>query len=134
MIGQSKENEGSILSCHLHSGGKHAEKLWIEKPGTAGGKWITEEDIQGGKHFPKMDGRYVFKHAVTRLTEVINEALEANKMSIDNIDHFLFHQANIRINEHVAGVLNIDKSKIFSNIHKYGNCSNVGYASTIDVS
>jgi 3-oxoacyl-[acyl-carrier-protein] synthase-3 len=73
--------------------------------------------------FPFMEGRYVFKHAVERLTQVVREVLEKEGLSIDAIDHFLFHQANIRINEKVAEVLSIPSYKVHSNIQKYGNCS-----------
>jgi len=70
-----------------------------------------------------MEGRYVFKHAVSNLVDVVKENLEQNKLNIDEIDHFLFHQANLRINEKVAEFLKIPKEKIHSNIQKYGNCS-----------
>jgi 3-oxoacyl-[acyl-carrier-protein] synthase-3 len=70
-----------------------------------------------------MDGRYVFKHAVTRLKECVDEAFKANNMTVENVDHFLFHQANLRINEFVAGSMGIPMEKAPSNIQKYGNCS-----------
>jgi 3-oxoacyl-[acyl-carrier-protein] synthase-3 len=65
----------------------------------------------------------VFAQAVRRFREVIQECLEANKMPIDDIDHFLFHQANIRIIDAVADSLNIPADKAYANVHKYGNTS-----------
>ncbi len=120
----SDDSSSSIKNFSLHSQGEFASKLWIEKPGTAKGKrWLEAEDIQAGRHFPIMEGRYVFKHAVTRLTEVVKEVLEINELTLDDIDHFLFHQANLRINEKVASLLGIPESKVQNNIMKYGNCS-----------
>jgi len=63
----------------------------------------------------------VFKNAVRRFPEVIQEALEANDLSIDDISLIIPHQANERITTAVRKKLGIEKSKIFSNIHKFGN-------------
>jgi 3-oxoacyl-[acyl-carrier-protein] synthase-3 len=113
-----------IRSVHLHADGRYAKSLWIEFPSSAHHPTrITKEIIEQGRHFPKMEGRLVFKHAVMKLPEVINEALAHNKLSLDDIDHFLFHQANLRINEFVAGSLGIPDGKLHSNIQKYGNTS-----------
>ena len=70
-----------------------------------------------------MEGRFVFKHAVTRMPEVLLEALHAASLEIMDVDLFLFHQANLRINEYVAKELGIPPEKVFSNIERYGNCS-----------
>ncbi|RZA12610.1 MAG: ketoacyl-ACP synthase III [Proteobacteria bacterium] len=107
----------------LHSQGQYADRLWIERPGTRGGTWLTEEHLETGKQYPYMEGRYVYKHAVERLQEVIKEILEKENLTLDQIDHFLFHQANIRINEKVAELMKIPLEKCPSNIQKYGNCS-----------
>lgn len=116
-------SEQGILSCVLHSQGSFANRLWIEKPGTVNGTWVTNEDIEEGRTFPYMEGRYVFKHAVTRLSEVVQETLSKNDLQASDIDCFLFHQANLRINEKVADNLQLPMEKIPSNIQKYGNCS-----------
>lgn len=124
VILEPSDNGSQIQHIALHTQGEYAEKLWIEKPGTAGGeRWLTAQDVQEGLHFPLMEGRYVFKHAVTRLAEVINETLSMSNLSIADIDHFLFHQANLRINEKVSSMLSIPESKVHSNIMNYGNCS-----------
>lgn len=119
----SPNPEAGILSCHLYSQGEFADRLWIERPGTTKARFMEEGDIAEGSHFPKMDGRYVFKHASTRIQETITKVAEHNKITIDDIDHFIFHQANIRINENVAKNLGIPGSKVHHNIQKYGNCS-----------
>jgi 3-oxoacyl-[acyl-carrier-protein] synthase-3 len=70
-----------------------------------------------------MEGRFVFKHAVTRMPEVLCEALDAAGIKQDDVDLFLFHQANLRINEFVAQSLGIPAAKCPSNIERFGNCS-----------
>lgn len=119
----SPNESSSIGDIILHSQGQFADRLWIERPGTRGGTWLTDDHINEGKHFPYMEGRYVFKHAVERLQEVVKEVLEKENLTIDQVDHFLFHQANIRINEKVAELMKIPAEKCPSNIQKYGNCS-----------
>jgi 3-oxoacyl-[acyl-carrier-protein] synthase-3 len=123
VLGPSDDAERGILSFHLHAEGRHAKKLWTEAPGCAFSPRITPEMLDEGRHYPKMDGRFVFKHAVTRLPEVIHEALETNKCAVEDVDLFLFHQANLRINEFVAGQLGIPAEKCHHTIQRYGNCS-----------
>jgi len=113
-----------ILEVRLHAEGKHADKLWIEAPGSGFQPTrITPELIAQKRHFPRMQGRFVFKHAVTRMPEVLKEALDAASVKLEEIDHFLFHQANLRINEFVAQQLGIPPEKCPHNIERYGNCS-----------
>ncbi len=123
VIEAATDDKSSIGNIVLHSQGQYADRLWIERPGTRGGTWLTAEHLEQGKQFPYMEGRYVFKHAVERLTEVVKEVLDKEGLSVSEIDHFLFHQANIRINEKVAEVLGIPAEKCHNNIQKYGNCS-----------
>lgn len=120
---EASEEPTGVGAVALHSQGQFADRLWIEKPGTSKGVWMTDEDREQGKLFPFMEGRYVFKHAVERLTQVVKEVLEKEGRTLDSIDHFLFHQANIRINEKVAELLQIPAHKVHNNIQKYGNCS-----------
>jgi 3-oxoacyl-[acyl-carrier-protein] synthase-3 len=70
-----------------------------------------------------MEGRAVYVQAVRRFREVIEECLEANRLQLDDIDHFLFHQANTRIIESIGQNLNIPTEKLYVNINKYGNTS-----------
>ncbi|MEO1916347.1 MAG: 3-oxoacyl-[acyl-carrier-protein] synthase III C-terminal domain-containing protein, partial [Myxococcales bacterium] len=116
--------EASILEVRMHAEGKHARKLWIEAPSSAStpGR-LTHEMIDDGRIFPHMEGRYVFKHAVTRMPEVLLETLGAASCKLEDVDLFLFHQANLRINEAVASRMEIPPEKVFNNIQKYGNCS-----------
>jgi 3-oxoacyl-[acyl-carrier-protein] synthase-3 len=119
----SDSPERGIMSVHLHSEGAHKDHLKIESPGTKAWPYVGAEDIAAGKHFPKMDGKFVFKHAVTRMPEAVMEALGANHLTPKDVDHYLFHQANMRINEAVMKHLDQPLSKSYNNIERYGNCS-----------
>jgi 3-oxoacyl-[acyl-carrier-protein] synthase-3 len=121
---EDDDDPSEILSVKLHAQGKHARRLWIEAPSSA--EWptrITHEMIDEKLHFPRMEGRYVFKHAVTRMPEVLGEALSEASIKIEDVSLFLFHQANLRINEAVASRLEIPERRVFNNIQRYGNCS-----------
>jgi 3-oxoacyl-[acyl-carrier-protein] synthase-3 len=112
-----------LLEIRLHAEGKHARRLWLEAPGCALPGRITHEMLDECRAYPYMDGRFVFKHAVTRMPEVLLETLHAASLKVDDVDLFLFHQANLRINEFVAQKLEIPESKVLNNIQRYGNCS-----------
>jgi len=117
------EDRSEIMPVSLGAEGKYAKKLWTEAPGSALQPRITQEILDRRAHFPAMEGKFVFKHAVTRMPEVLNQTLDANGVKKADVDHFLFHQANLRINEYVANALEIPSTKLRSNIQRYGNCS-----------
>ncbi|MFO0948388.1 MAG: beta-ketoacyl-ACP synthase III [Planctomycetota bacterium] len=123
VLAPSEDENRGILSVHLHAQGEFAKRLWIEAPSMTNRPYMTHEMIDDGRIFPKMEGRLVYKHAVARLPEVIQEALGANQLQASDVDLFVFHQANVRINEHAAQVLGIPAEKLFHNIDRYGNCS-----------
>lgn len=112
-----------FISHHLHTDGTLLGKLYGELFGTTTFPPTVKQKIDDDRIRPRMEGRAVFAQAVRRFREVIQECLEANKVSIDEVDHFLFHQANVRILDAIADSLNIPASKIPVNIHKYGNTS-----------
>ena len=118
------DDPAGVLEVRLHAEGRHAKKLWIEAPGCAlKPTRVTAEMIADGRIYPKMDGKFVFKNAVTRMPEVLHETLSAASKKLEDVDLFLFHQANLRINEYVANALGIPAEKCLNNIERYGNCS-----------
>lgn len=123
VVGPSPDSGRGLLSFHLHAEGKFAEKLWLEAAASRIRPRISAEHLRGDDPaaFPRMEGRYVFKHAVTRFPQVIREALEANGFGTPDLDVLIPHQANLRINQFVAGALEIDESKVVNNIDRYGN-------------
>jgi len=121
---QDPDDPSAILEVRIHSQGEHAKRLWVESPGSGNAPFrLTHEMIDDGRVFPHMEGRFVFKHAVTRMPEVLLETLGAASLKVEDVDLFLFHQANLRINEFVAQKLEIPPEKVLNNIEKYGNCS-----------
>jgi 3-oxoacyl-[acyl-carrier-protein] synthase-3 len=120
VVGPAEPGRG-ILSSHLHSEGKYAPELCVEEPGFLKTPWLTHETIDSGKHFPRMNGKYVFAHAVRRFPEVIREALAGNGCPVSDISLLIPHQANLRITQAVGAALELPAEKIFSNIERYGN-------------
>jgi len=113
-----------VIEARLHAQGEYARKLWIEAPASGHTPVrIDHQMIDERRHFPRMEGRFVFKHAVTRMPQVLLETLNAASLKLEDVDLFLFHQANLRINEFVANELGIPEEKRIHNIDRYGNCS-----------
>ncbi len=123
VIGPETDPERGVLSTHLHAEGKFAEKLWLECAASRARPRLTEDMIVGdeARIFPKMEGRYVFRHAVTRFPEVIREALDANGCTVADLALLIPHQANLRISQMVAAGLELPEEKVFNNIQRYGN-------------
>ena len=115
-------DDGSFLIWHhLHSDGCFAEELCIRKPGAINRPWLDKEMIDDRSSAPYMNGREVFKHALKRFPEVINEALAEQGLTTEHVDLVIPHQANLRITEAVRKRLGLPENKVFSNIEKYGN-------------
>jgi len=122
IVSQSDDDSG-ILSTHLHSQGAHAKELALIGPATS--RWvdqiISDNDDEDVSYFPYMNGNYVFKHAVTRFPQVINEALKANDLSAEDISLLVPHQANLRISQFIQRTMKLRDDQVFNNIMKYGN-------------
>lgn len=115
-------SDGShLIWHHLHSDGQYAEELCIKKPGAINRPWITKEMIDDRSSVPYMNGREVFRHAITRFPEVIFEALDQQALKPEDVDLVIPHQANLRITEAVRKRLGLPEEKVFSNIERYGN-------------
>ncbi|MCK4903691.1 MAG: beta-ketoacyl-ACP synthase 3, partial [Candidatus Marinimicrobia bacterium] len=88
---QPSNDDSEILSTHIHSQGKYLKELWVEAPTSIASPCLTKEMIDEGRHFPQMNGREVFRNAVTRFPEVIKEALNKNNLTVDDINMFIPH-------------------------------------------
>ncbi|WP_188462011.1 beta-ketoacyl-ACP synthase 3 [Marivirga lumbricoides] len=119
----SASEEQGILSTHLHAEGKYAEELYVKDPGSSRTKEERQPeqilDTSGFKVY--MNGNMVFKHAVVRFQEVIEEALNQNNLSASDIDMLIPHQANLRISKFIQSKLGLPDENVFNNIQKYGN-------------
>jgi len=116
------KTDSYLLSTHLHADGTYAEELWTPAPGSGfAGDRVTQEMIDERLIYPRMNGKTVFMHAVKRMPEAVMEALSANQLKPEDIDLFVFHQANLRINDMVAKQFGIPSEKVFNTIQKYAN-------------
>jgi 3-oxoacyl-[acyl-carrier-protein] synthase-3 len=115
------EGESRILDSRLHADGRFHEILMLEAPASRSNPRLTEAMLAEGLHFPRMQGRAVFKHAVERIPEVVGEILQANGMTLEDVDLVVPHQANLRINELVCRRLGLPPEKMVHNIQHYGN-------------
>lgn len=86
-------------------------------------EYTSKQTTVSDDFFLQMQGRDVFKHAVRNMADVCREILENNKLTIDNIDLLIPHQANMRIIEALGSRLKVDMEKVFSNVQYYGNTS-----------
>jgi 3-oxoacyl-[acyl-carrier-protein] synthase-3 len=83
--------------------------------------FVTCEMIQKAETVPVMDGKAVFKLAVTRMPEVTREVLTRCGYTLDDLDLLVMHQANLRINEAAQKAMKLPNEKVHNNIQKYGN-------------
>jgi 3-oxoacyl-[acyl-carrier-protein] synthase III len=120
VLAECPDGEG-VLSCHLHSDGS----LWelIHAPGGGTVHPWGPEVAQNRMHAIRMAGNETFKHAVTKMAEVAQEALERNGVTVSDIALFVPHQANMRIINAVGKRLGVPAEKVFVNLEKYGNTS-----------
>jgi len=119
-------NKGGIVSSYLGGDGNLGELLILP----AGGSRIptSMETVKKRLHYIKMEGREVFKHAVRIMVDSALKALKKVNLNSQDISWFIPHQANMRIIKAVAERLNLDMSKVYVNIHRYGNMSSASTA------
>ena len=120
VLGPAADGQG-ILSSHLHSDGT----LWdlICVPGGGSAAPPSEKMLAEGLQYLKMKGNETFKVAVRTMEEVAREALSANGLSVEDLDLYIPHQANLRIIKAVASRLGLPMEKVVMNMDRYGNTS-----------
>ncbi|MEQ3662195.1 MAG: beta-ketoacyl-ACP synthase III [Flavobacterium sp.] len=124
VLSREEDLSKGILSTHLHSEGQHAEELALEAPGM-GKRWVTDiiedNNPNDDSYYPHMNGQFVFKNAVVRFSEVINEGLQANNLEVSDINMLVPHQANLRISQFIQSKFKLSDDQVYNNIQKYGN-------------
>ena len=127
-----------LLSTHLHSDGEHAELLAMYNPGTHANHWtptpvadfdqaeigqmfMSHQMLDKAQNFPFMDGPAVFKKAIVKFPEVIEEACRVNACKASELNLLITHQANLRISQWVQEKLGLRDEQVFNNIQHYGN-------------
>lgn len=121
LFGPADAAEGGVLGTVVGADGAYAKELWVELPASRNLPRLTAEGMQEGRHYPQMNGREVFKHAVRKLPEAVTTCLQQCGLSTTDIDLFIPHQANLRISEAVQKALQLPDDKVFNNIQTRGN-------------
>ena len=124
------ENGRGILASRIKSDGRYEEQLYAPGGGTR--RKPTAETLAGGDHFFKMKGNELFKVAVRSMAEISRGVLDEAGVKSDDISLFIPHQANQRITEAVADRLNVDMSRVYSNIAVHGNTSSASIPIALD--
>lgn len=120
LMEKSDQNSG-ILDSIIYTNGDMAEKLMIKSGGSNFRPFFNPSDYENGNIIPILEGREVFKLAVTLMPKVVFEIVERNGFKTSDVDLLIMHQANLRINEAVQKRLGLEDSKVYNNIQKYGN-------------
>lgn len=117
--------EPGILSTHIHAAGSHGDLLYVPNP-TRGDEASIHES------WGVMKGNEVFKVAVTKLSEVVEETLKANNMEKSELDWLVPHQANFRIIKATAKKLDMSLDQVVLTLEKYGNTSAATVPTALD--
>src|SRR5690606_21596039 len=124
ILSRTEDLSKGILSTHLHSEGEHAEELALIAPGM-GKRWVTdiikENNPDDESYYPHMNGQFVFKNAVVRFYEVINEGLKANNLQVADSNMLIPHQANFRKSQFIQQKFKLTHNQVYNNTMKYGN-------------
>ncbi len=127
---QKHSGKRGIISTHLHSDGSYGSLLNI--PGGGALHPATHDTVRKRMHFIKMKGNETFKCAVRALEDVVQEALDKNKVRPEDIDFLVPHQANLRIIQAMAQRLKMSMDKVVLTLPKYGNTSAASIPMALD--
>lgn len=121
VLAPSDDESKGVRAVTVHADGRYADELHCPYPSSAMSPRLTVENIERGLHYPLMNGKNVFKHAVTRMPEAVLEVLGHEGLTPKDIDVLIPHQANLRISEMLQKRLELRDDQVFNNIQKYGN-------------
>ena len=124
--------ERGILGFDLHTDGDFAEKLWVDAPGSMYHPRISTAQLEQGHQWLQMDGRDVFRHAVTRMPESATAVLTKAGYTWDDVNLLIPHQANLRISEAVQKSLKLRDDQVYNNIMRYGNTTSATIPIALD--
>ena len=121
VLAPSDQDDRGLLGFDLHSDGSSAEMLWVDTPGSMHHPRISHAQLDQGRQFVIMDGKEVFRHAVTLMPESVRAVLSGAGLTPADISLLLPHQANLRISEMVQRNLELRDDQVYNNIQRYGN-------------
>lgn len=124
LVLRAHEQEGhGLLGAKVHTDGAGYDQIYIEGGGFRRRPRWTPEMFEKEMHIPSMKGRDLFRNAVTKLPEAVRNVCEEAGVALNDVDWFIAHQANDRINAAVVERLGVDPARVPSNIARYGNTS-----------
>ncbi len=129
ILQRSRAGKG-ILSTFMRSDGQLADLLYRPSGGAASP--MSAQVLEERTHLVKMAGREVFKHAVRSMSEAADRALDGARLTGEEIDLLIPHQANVRIIEATAKHSNIPMEKVYVNVDRFGNTSSASIPIAID--
>ena len=121
MVFRAEDSERGILGCKLYGEGGESGVLRLPGLGSKSRPIVDAEMLERGDWVPVMDGRAVFKLAVTRMPQVTKALLAERGLGLEDVDLLVMHQANLRINEAAQRALGLPDEKVHNNIQRYGN-------------
>lgn len=130
LVEAADEGGLELVDFAMHSSGKGASLLTVP----AGGSVLppSQATLDARLHYVKQDGRAVFKHAVTNISKVTTEVLEANGLTADDVDLVIPHQANIRIIEACSRKLKVPMERIAVTVDQWANTTAATIPTTLD--
>src|ERR1700693_1357819 len=118
---RASEGESGLLGFQLHSDGANFQDLYVPGMGFAHRPFVDEEQVGECRHVPEMNGRAVYKQAVSRMPQAVRDLCAKQHMTVADIGLLIAHQANLRISEAVQKALGLPVERVYNNIQKYGN-------------
>ncbi len=116
-----EDDRRGLLAARLFTSGNGLEALYVKGVGFRRRPYVDCDQVDGGDPVPVMEGREVFRQAVSKMPESVREVCAAASVEVDSIDVLLIHQANLRIVEAVGKHLGLPSEKVPHNIERYGN-------------
>jgi len=129
ILQRAKTRKG-ILSAYMRSDGKLADLLY--RPAGGATNQFSQQVLDERTHYVRMAGREVFKHAVRSMSDAADRALDSARLTGDDIDLLIPHQANIRIIEATAKHSGIPMEKVYVNVDRFGNTSSASIPIALD--
>ena len=121
VVVESSDDGSGVLASKLFTDGSNIEALHVPGVGFRRRPYVSHEQIDANEYIPAMDGRTVFKEAVSKMPAAVREVCTAAGVAVEDLDLLLVHQANLRIIEAVANQLGLPKEKVPHNLDRYGN-------------
>ncbi len=123
LLFRATDRDAGLRGLKIHSDGRFAKSLYVPGGGFRTRPYWKPDMYEEEAYIPRMDGKELFKFAVTKLPRTARDLAQEENVTLDQIDWFLAHQANQRINEYVRGQLGVPSEKMPMNIDRFGNTS-----------